>query len=57
MFGFFIHVRDVVDSQSVKRTNFCFYMFSWPKKQYGYHGEIWVWLYKWLCSSETVDIC
>ncbi len=26
-----IHFWAVVDAQSVKRTNFCFYVFSWPK--------------------------
>ncbi len=57
MFGFFIHFRAVVDAQSVKKTNFCFYVFLWAKNQYGWHGEIWVWLYKWLYSSEMVDIC
>ncbi len=57
MFGFFIHFRAVVDARSVKRTNFCFYVFLRAKNQYGQHGEIWVWLYKWLYSLETVDIC
>ncbi len=57
MFGFFIHFQAVVDAQSVKRTNFWFYMFLQPKKQYGWHGEIWVWLYKWLYNSEMVNIC
>ncbi len=28
-----------------------------PKNQYGWHGEIGVWLYKWLYSTEMVDIC
>ncbi len=57
MFGLFIHFGAVIDALSVKRTNFCFYVFLWPKNQYGQHGEIWVWLYKWLYSSEMVDIC
>ncbi len=57
MFCFFIHSRAVVDARSVKRTNFWFYMFLQPKNQYGWHGEIWVWLYNWLYSSEKVDIC
>ncbi len=54
---FFVHFQAVVDAQSVKRTKFCFYIFLQAKNQYGRHGEIWVWLYKWLYSSETVDIC
>ncbi len=56
MFGFFIHFWAVVDAQSVKRTNFWFYVFLQPKNQYGQHGKIGVWLYKWLKSSEMVDI-
>ncbi len=57
MFGFFHHFWAVVDAQSVKRTNFYLYIFLRPKNQYGQHGEIWVWLYKLLYSSEMVDIC
>ncbi len=40
MFGFFVHFQAVVDAQSVKRTNFCFYIFLQAKNQYGRHGEI-----------------
>ncbi len=57
MFGLFIHFWVVDNTQSVKRTYFWFYVFLQAKNQYGWHGEIRVWLYKWLCSSETVDIC
>ena len=32
MFDFFIHFQGVVDAQSVKRTNFCFYVFLQQKK-------------------------
>ncbi len=27
------------------------------KNQYGWYGEIGVWLYKWLYNLEMVDIC
>ncbi len=57
MFGLFIHFQAVVDAWSVNRTNFWFCVFLWPKNQYGWHCEIWVWLYKWLKSSEMVHIC
>ena len=59
MFGFFIHFWAVVYAQSVKKNEFFwFYGFLQPKKnQYGQHGEIGVWLYKWLYSLEIVDLC
>ncbi len=56
-FWFFIHFWAVVYAWSVKRINFWFCGFLQPKNQYGWHGEIGVWLYKWLYSSKTVDFC
>ncbi len=57
MFVFFIHFQAVVYTQSVKGTKFWVYMFLQPKNQYGWYGEIGVWLYKWVYSLETVDFC
>ncbi len=33
------------------------WVFTAKKNQYGWHGEIRVWLYKWLYSLEMVDFC
>ncbi len=58
MFGFFIHFWAVVNARSAKRTNFCFYVFLWPKTnmadmvKFGYgciNGFI---AQKWLISAE-----
>ncbi len=62
-FVFFIHFKAVVYDQSVKKRNVWFYMFSWPKEQYGQLGELrhgcinGFLAQKWLISAEGKRKC